>query len=426
MSSDLNSGFEKLVRNKIEDYSVPVDPGSWDAIEKSLMRRKRLKYLYVATGAVAAAVILLMIMLNLPDDENRQNDVNRQTAEETASPQQQTPAPTPTPENQSRQTPENQSKQEQPVSSSVYNAITNITAVAQAVEKPETYPENPPVQVKEKLHIERQTVPVASIDLFVPGKLQIPHDMRPPVALSEKSVPSKRNDNISDIKNRAARRNMTELNNKKWSVSMSFCAGNYQSPSNMNNKNSDLIMSVPLLTSSNSVDYVRNKYRDGIMVPDNAGSQHGLPLSAKFIVRKDIDSRWAIESGLSYTYLSTKYKWNKNTVSQQLHYLGIPLNVVCYIVAKPSWNIYASAGGMIEKGVYSRINRSDNFAAKAKMNGLQWSVNGAAGITYKLHKSVGMFFEPQLGYFFDNGHPESIRSEWPVSFSIGVGLRFSL
>jgi hypothetical protein len=213
--------------------------------------------------------------------------------------------------------------------------------------------------------------------------------------------------------------------NKKWSVLMSFGAGNYQS-SNVNTKNSDLVMSAPLLTSSQSADYIRNQYKNEIMVPDNANTQHGLPLSAKFILRKDLGSGWAVESGLSYTYLSTKYKWNKNTAAQQLQYLGIPLNVVYYVVSKPGWDVYTSVGGMAEKGVYSYIDRSDKAFSKANMKGLQWSVNGSVGATYKLSRSVGLFFEPQVGYFFNNEQPESIRTDWPVSFGLGIGLRFNL
>jgi predicted porin len=59
------------------------------------------------------------------------------------------------------------------------------------------------------------------------------------------------------------------------------------------------------------------------------------------------------------------------------------------------------------------------------MKGLQWSVNGAIGATYKLHKGVGLFFEPQIGYFFDNDQPESIRTTGSASFGLGVGLRFN-
>jgi hypothetical protein len=250
--------------------------------------------------------------------------------------------------------------------------------------------------------------------------------MRPVKILNNQTFDINNYNNIQpdNKKSTAANLNKNDLNSKKWSVSISFGAGNYQTPSG-NSKNSELIMAAPLLTSSNSVDYIRNEYRNEMNVPDNADAQHGLPLSGKFIVRRDLNTRWAIESGLSYTFLQTKYKWNKSTANQQLHYLGIPLNVVCYVVSKPNWNIYASAGGMMEKGVYAHINRSDNHTGKVKTDKLQWSVNGAVGATYKLRKGWGLFFEPQLGYFFDNKQPESIRTEWPVSFSLGAGLRFN-
>jgi hypothetical protein len=420
MSNDLgNNRFERSVRNKLKDYRTPVDPSIWNAIEKSLIRSKRLKYLYVAASIVAAAAILFMITLNLPDNDNPQNiipDIEKQTAQDTINPNQQTP--------------KNQTKQEQFASNPIHDSdsvvandvITN-TIIVQAV-KQDTYTEDPPV--KEKLNIMHRTISGASTNISSLSHLQLPNNMRLTGTLAGTPADKKSDDYMPDKKDMTAYPDKTGLTNKKWSVLMSFGAGNYQASNNIRNKNSDYVMATPLLTSSNSVDYIRNKYKNEIMVPDNAGSQYGLPLSAKLIVRKDINARWAIESGLSYTYLSTKYKWGKNTVNQQLHYLGIPLNVVCYMVSKPNWNIYASAGGMVEKGVYSHIDRNDNLATKVKMRGLQWSVNGTVGATYKLTKRLGLFFEPQVGYFFNNEQPESIRTEFPVSFGLGIGLRFNL
>ncbi|MDR0724955.1 MAG: PorT family protein [Prevotellaceae bacterium] len=441
MLNDLNNGFEDLIRNKLEDYRTSVDTGNWDAIEKSLLRSKRLRYLYTTAGIVAAAVVMFLITLNLPDNNKKQTDkqttavlkdstsgttqsdekidvsgVDRQTTQK--------------PNTANRQTPENRTEQEQPATNlaPIYKANTSTAHV----EKPDLYPENPPV--KDRLRIVPHSISGTAISISSSNKLQLPTGMRPtgmrPVGItpagSQKLAKTSDNhiqpDNKKDI---VAILDKNGLNSKKWSVSFGFGAGNYQTPTGGNSKNSDLLMAAPLLTSSNSVDYIRNEYRNEMKVPDNANAQHGLPLSAKFIVRKDFNARWAVESGLSYTFLSTKFKWSKNTANQQLHYLGIPLNVVCYVVSKPRWNIYASAGGMMEKGVYARINRSDNLATKVKMNGLQWSVNGAVGATYKLRKGLGVFFEPQFGYFFDNGQPESIRTEWPVSFGLGAGLRIN-
>jgi hypothetical protein len=434
MANDLNKGFEKLIQDKFKDYRSPVDANNWDAIEKSLLRSKRLKYFYT-TGIVAVAAILLLITLNLPRNDNPQNDIQPIVVSEDSTPattqpdkqntasdldkQTETAKKTTQPE---QQTPENQTKQEQPISNPpfVYSAAAN----AVQTDKPETHPEDPPV--KNRLKVVPHTISGTSINLSQSSKLQLPKDMRLIETQGSKQVDKKNDKNVADDKkDMITNLAKNKQDNKKWSTIISFGAGNYQTPTT-NNRNSELIMAAPLLTSSNSVNYIKNKYRNKINVPDNAASQHGLPLSAKFIVRKDINSRWAIESGLSYTYLSTKYKWNQNTVNQQLSYLGIPLNAVYYVVSKPGWNIYASAGGMVEKGIYAYVNRSDNLAITTKMNGLQWSINGAIGATYKLRRGLGLFLEPQFGYFFNNEQPENIRTEWPISFGLGVGLRIGL
>jgi hypothetical protein len=432
MASDLNNGFEKLIRNKLEDYKTPVGPNNWDAIEKSLLRSKRLRYFYTTAGIVAAAAVLFLITLNLPNNKKHNDEqttvVLQDSTSKTTQPDKQTAIPNidgqsaPKTADTDRQIPANQTKPEQTATNPapIYSATTNTITITTQAEQADMYPEDPPV--KERLRIAPQNITGTSISLSSPNKLNLPAYMHPIESLSSQN--SDKKNNIQQNQYTAAKLDKHDLNNKKWSVSISFGAGNYQAPT-INSKSSELIMAAPLLTSSNSVDYIRNTYRDEVKIPDNADAQHGLPLSAKFLVRKDFNTRWAIESGLSYTFLSTKYNWSKTTVNQQLHYLGIPLNVVCYAVSKPSWNIYASAGGMVEKGVYANINRSDNLDPKAQMRGLQWSINGAIGVTYKLRKGWGLFFEPQVGYFFDNGQPESIRTEWPVSFGFGAGLRFN-
>jgi len=427
-----NSSFEELIRNKLEDYETPVDSSNWDAIEKSLTKSRRIKIFYTAFGiAVAAAAIMLIITINLP--KNVDNTGNKAAQTEIEKPS-------------DKQNPQNQQTEEQNVQDNAGQAIqsnnnqqnntgnqanqlasnpvpqydveTN-TIVAQVTET-ETIPEDPPF--RNKLKIVPQTSSGISINISPSSKLQLPMDNMPvSKPLTNKPVEKIGNKNKTDNENIIAEIDREIKKKKNWSVSMSLNAGNYQATSG---RNSDLLVAAPILTSYNSSDYIKNKYLDEIMVPDNATPQHGIPLSAKLIARKNLSSKWSVESGLSYTYLSTKYKWGKDVANQQLHYLGIPLNVVYYAVSKPNWNIYASAGGMLEKGVYASMNRTDNIDSKINTRGVQWSVNGAVGVTYKLSRSLGMFFEPQVGYFFDNGQPQSIRTEWPVSVGLGAGLRF--
>ena len=80
------------------------------------------------------------------------------------------------------------------------------------------------------------------------------------------------------------------------------------------------------------------------------------PLSFGITVRKHLNNRIALESGLVYTYLYTKLSQNR-TISGRatlgLHYLGIPVNLVVNLWDNPNWNVYVSGGFMIEKGVRS-------------------------------------------------------------------------
>lgn len=57
---------------------------------------------------------------------------------------------------------------------------------------------------------------------------------------------------------------------------------------------------------------------------------------------------------------------------------------------------------------------------------LQWSVNAGAGVQYNISSMVGIYAEPGLSYYFDNGsNIETIYSEKPLNFNLNIGLRVS-
>ena len=61
-----------------------------------------------------------------------------------------------------------------------------------------------------------------------------------------------------------------------------------------------------------------------------------------------------------------------------------------------------------------------------KVNPLQWSVSAAAGAQVNFTKHLGLYAEPGIAYYFDDGSQiESIRIEHPFNFNLQFGLRFS-
>lgn len=178
-----------------------------------------------------------------------------------------------------------------------------------------------------------------------------------------------------------------------------------------------------------------NFFSERLLTPsDFSDFSHSIPLSFGINVRKDINKRFALESGLTYTYLSTHFTKRgtpEYEADLRLHYLGVPLNLITNVWTNKSWSVYISAGGMIEKGLRSvytqnRIyeNKKYNASAKTDIDGFQFSLNAATGISYRLSNNWNLYFEPRISYFFDNDQPMSIRTEKPLVFGLNGGIRF--
>ena len=96
-------------------------------------------------------------------------------------------------------------------------------------------------------------------------------------------------------------------------------------------------------------------------------------------------------------------------------------------------SVYASGGITLEVPVSATMKTNHIIDGKNNYNKrntlhppLQWSVSGGIGIQYQLTPSVGIFAEPNLNYYFNDGSKlKTIRKEHPVSISLPVGIRFS-
>lgn len=165
---------------------------------------------------------------------------------------------------------------------------------------------------------------------------------------------------------------------------------------------------------------------------------HHQPIRAGLSVRYALTSRIGIETGITYSYLSSDISKGSNAnryeTSQKLHFIGIPLNVD-YSAWKSRWlNVYVSAGGMAEKNIKGksttdyllnnkRISTTEN---KQKMKELQWSANAALGLQLNIAKGIGIYAEPGVGYYFSNGSSiKTAYSEKPFNFNLKFGLRYS-
>lgn len=168
---------------------------------------------------------------------------------------------------------------------------------------------------------------------------------------------------------------------------------------------------------------------------------HKIPVKVGLTARYNITGRLGVETGLTYSILSSSVKIgnsetgkNWSTGSQTLHYLGIPLNISFNILNSRYVNIYVTGGGMMEKSISGNIKTDEYVDGKfdrtlttnISPKGLQWSVNAAAGIQANILPQLGFYVEPGVSHHFKNGsRVRSIYTDKPTDFSLGFGLRYS-
>lgn len=168
---------------------------------------------------------------------------------------------------------------------------------------------------------------------------------------------------------------------------------------------------------------------------------HKIPVKVGLTARYNITGRLGVETGLTYSILSSSVKTgnsetgkNWSSGSQTLHYIGIPLNISFNILNSRYVNIYVTGGGMMEKSISGNIKTDEyvdgkfarTLTAKISPKGLQWSVNAAAGVQANILPQLGFFVEPGVSHHFKNGsRVRSIYTDKPTDFSLGFGLRYS-
>lgn len=170
-------------------------------------------------------------------------------------------------------------------------------------------------------------------------------------------------------------------------------------------------------------------------------STYGIPVSFGAGVKIDFNERWSLGVGANYTLLARKFygKYTKvteaggieNSISSDIrntqHFVGIPVNAYYNIISKDRINLYAYAGGTVEKCVSDNYNvLGTSTYHKEKAEGVQLSADAGIGVEFMLGKHMGLYIDPSLRYYFDCGQPKSIRTVQPLMFGFEMGFRFRL
>lgn len=185
----------------------------------------------------------------------------------------------------------------------------------------------------------------------------------------------------------------------------------------------------------NSLSAVNTEYADNEMFRVSPYEQdtkdvthHDMPISIGFTASYSVTPRIALASGLVYTLATSSFQHGASMPkeTQTLHYVGIPLNL-SYTIWGNSWlRTYVMAGAQADMNVKATL-KADGHKSDIDNDRAQFSVTGGAGVQLNVAQQLGVYVEPGVRYYFDNGSAvQTIFKEHPTNFSFQVGLRWNI
>lgn len=172
---------------------------------------------------------------------------------------------------------------------------------------------------------------------------------------------------------------------------------------------------------------------------EDRATSYAIPLSFGAGVKIFLNSRWAIGAGLNYSLLnrtlsgiyydedSTPY--SDSDIFNSQSYIGIPVNVYFSILKKDFIDLYAYAGGTVEKCVSSTYQidaPGQTITYREGSRGVQMSADLGIGVEFLVTDRLGIYIDPSIRYYFKSRQPESIRTVQPLMIGFEAGLRVRL
>lgn len=195
-------------------------------------------------------------------------------------------------------------------------------------------------------------------------------------------------------------------------------AGDYQ------NRNG--VMMNPALQSQFAATRADQAYLVGYEERQN----HEQPISFGLSLSYPLTSRLSLSTGVVYTKLNSDFVTIMPTSQihrrQSLHYIGIPLTLHFRLWQWRGLSAYLSAGAQADWNIKATSN-TDGVDQTITKDRMQWSAGGSLGLQYNPLPQLGIYAEPGIRHYFDNGSTVSnFFKDKPTSFNLQIGLRVTL
>ena len=421
MNNKVDDKWLKEFRERMEDYSEPLPEGMWEKLESDLAQPKVIPF-WRRWPSVAAAVALVLVVSSLalsdwfsPVMESSDMKVANQVAEEM-------------------------------VGGDLVVPVAPVNAVAQTEECVAPTPNAVAQKAVARAFVVQTENTVAQTEGEVSRGDEAAQTDEPQNSHSDyESYRTTTRTRMMDNRSYAYRAPKHSADRgielglhtggMPYNASKQFAGMSRLAPSRTMSLNNQLVMTEGMNGKMTAYSQVLLSNRDK---QSKTAVKHKMPVNVVASVKWHFADNWALESGLSYTFLQSELHSGSNLYweeTQKLHYVGIPIKLHRSIWGNDLMQIYASAGGMLEKcvsGSFEAVYVTSNSTKEKEENSIhshpfQWSLAAAVGAQVNLIHQLSLFVEPGVAYFFDdNSRLETIRKEHPFNFNLQFGLRFNL
>lgn len=418
--------FSELMKQKLENHQLPVDLNDWSAIEKRLNKKDKRKiipwwmWLPMGSAAVLTLLFTLRSFNETPDYAVKSNShaVIQQVETPKQYTAQQTVAKVDMSGNQISNAPLVVLKQKNSSAQNRNNVVIDLLNKVTVAFDSVSNERNSSIATTTLRAVEKEPIAQAQVGAQRNDSVQNKQEMKKTVL-----------DPNPDESIAAVDHQKTKSNN--WLFAASYGSqGNVDLASNTGD--GDFVSSSPNFYDK-TLSAVNTNYTSIMATNDFTKKTYNDPLSFGLTVRKQLNKTLSLESGLVYTYLLSTFENSgvqRSEAKLHLHYIGIPVNLITELWENSKWEVYLSTGFMAEKGIQSLYVQSQYFGtevvtttAKTNINGIQWSINGGVGVSYKIKRQLGVYFEPKFSRYFENNQPVSARTDHPFVFGLSAGLR---
>lgn len=394
---------DEILRRKLHDIEVSRDVPSWDEFRPKLKRKSVIKQ-FVPYLTAAVAVLAVMFLIFNHDYDHKLNSIESIVAES-------------------------------------ISADSSVVVVQQAaMNDTEVVPPTYAMYSTARTKVSKRNEKVESVQ-----KPEL-------VELDSSDIDSKGNSQSAVVKKE-------ESTKKLKTPSRPYIEPSKERSSKRKTRTSPLIAMTPFVSLGSAIGSVQSQPRfysalSGVsaVVSDmnyvqmgqykrvvnfqNNDFSHDMPISFGVGVDFSLTERFSIGSGLVYSYLKSKatsYESFTYKYTQQVNYIGVPINASYKIVKGKVLDVYGKVGVMAEMSVASSartdVYRNDSFLSSEVVDfspdGLQMSFNAGVGLNVNVSSLIGIYVEPGLSHYIKNdNHPLTYYTQSPLKFNLRAGMKF--